>query len=293
MRFQYVFGEAFRNMRRNILVVLGAILAVFISLGLTYGTVVLGEVARLNTVRWTEEVRVIAFISDDFRGAAELQAQILEWDDVADVIYMSKAEALDEARDLLQGRPTVLELIEEDPSILPASLRVRPVDPDNYNAIEERLRGSPGLEEVLSAGEALDNIVALRDGLGFVFWVLAGALGIAAVALVANTIHMAIYARREEIEIMRLVGASAWYIRVPFLVEGVIEGLVGGTVAVGVIYGVHQLAVDRLEGLPEWINIAVSRDFFFQWGAIMLGFGLLVGLIGSGLSLAVHRQLRA
>ena len=118
------------------------------------------------------------------------------------------------------------------------------------------------------------------------------ALGVAAVALIANTIHMAIYARREEIEIMRLVGASNWFVRVPFLLEGAIEGLVGAGLAVAFIVIAQQMALDRLTDLPEWINLAVENDFIMQRGALVLLFGVVAGLVGSGLSLAVHRYLR-
>jgi cell division transport system permease protein len=136
-------------------------------------------------------------------------------------------------------------------------------------------------------------MIALRDGLRVMFWLLALALGVAAVALIANTIHMAIYARREEIEIMRLVGASNWFVRTPFLIEGAAEGFIGGLLAVLFVVIAQQLAVDRLQDLPQWINVAVPDSFLLQQGALVLLFGMLAGLIGSGLSLTVHRYLRA
>jgi cell division transport system permease protein len=125
------------------------------------------------------------------------------------------------------------------------------------------------------------------------FWVLSAALGVAAIALIANTIHMAIYARREEIEIMRLVGASNWFVRTPFLIEGALEGLIGGALAVAFIVVAQQLAVDRLADLPDWINLAIQNDFLIKQGALVLLFGVAAGLIGSSLSLAVHRTLRS
>ena len=135
-------------------------------------------------------------------------------------------------------------------------------------------------------------MIAARDGLRIIFWVLAVALGVAAVALIANTIHMAIYARREEIEIMRLVGASNWFIRVPFLLEGAIEGLVGGALAVAFIVIALQMAIDNLTELPQWITLAFDNEFLIQRGALVLLFGALAGFVGSSLSLAVHRYLR-
>ncbi len=292
MSLQYVFLEAFNNIRRNALVVLGAILAVFISLLLMFGTLIFGEIARVNTLRWSEDVRVIVFLRDEFRAVEELRATVANWDEVSEVFYVSKNEAYEEALDLLSNNAAALRVIEEQPTVLPASLRVRPADLTDYNTIVQRLQGSPGVERIITAGPQVDALAGLRDGLRAVFVVLSVALGVAAVALIANTIHMAIYARREEIEIMRLVGASNWFVRIPFLLEGMIEGLIGGAAAFGVGFGVYRLAKDRLIDLPDFVNIHIDSAFFLRWGVLIVVFGVLVGAIGSSLSLAVHRHLR-
>ena len=292
-RISYVVREAFTNIGRNGLVVLGAVLAVFISLTLTFGTLVFGEVVRINTLQWAEDVRVIAFVRDDaLTSVPDLQAEMEGWEEVESVYFVSKADALDEARVLLSNQPATLRVIEDSPDIVPASLRIKPVNPDDYQTIVTRLQATPGLLRVQSAGQAIDAMISLRDGLQVMFWLLALALGVAAVALIANTIHMAIYARREEIEIMRLVGASNWFIRVPFLLEGAIEGFIGAGLAVGFVVVAQQLAVDRLTDLPDWINVAVQHDYLYSQGALVLLFGVLAGLIGSGLSLTVHKYLR-
>jgi cell division transport system permease protein len=292
-RISYVVREAFTNIGRNGLVVLGAVLAVFISLTLTFGTLVFGEVVRINTLQWAEDVRVIAFVRDDaLTSVPDLQAEMEGWEEVESVYFISKADALDEARVLLSNQPATLRVIEDSPDIVPASLRIKPVNPDDYQTIVTRLQATPGLLRVQSAGQAIDAMISLRDGLQVMFWLLALALGVAAVALIANTIHMAIYARREEIEIMRLVGASNWFIRVPFLLEGAIEGFIGAGLAVAFVVVAQQLAVDRLTDLPDWINVAVQPDYLYSQGVLVLLFGVLAGLIGSGLSLTVHKYLR-
>jgi cell division transport system permease protein len=293
-QISYVFKEAFTNLGRNSLVVLGAILAVFISLTLTFGTLVFGEVVRVNTLQWAEDVRVIAFLQDDLgpEATTELQAEVASWPQVQDVFYVSKQDAFDEALVLFSNDEAMLRVLEENPDLLPASLRVQPVDPEDYDLIVTRLESTPGVQKVESAGDAIDAMIALRDGLRIMFWLLALALGVAAVALIANTINMAIYARREEIEIMRLVGASNWFVRTPFLIEGALEGLIGGALAVTFIVVAQQLAVDRLSELPDWINLAIQNDFLLRQGALVLLFGVAAGLIGSSVSIAVHRTLR-
>ncbi|KAA3640203.1 MAG: hypothetical protein DWP92_03455 [Armatimonadetes bacterium] len=294
-RVSYMFKEAISNLSRNALVVLGAILAVFISLTLTFGTLVFGEVVRVNTLRWAEDVRVIAFLQDDMtvEATAQLQAEVASWPQVEDVFYVSKADAYEEALILFANNDAMLSVLEQNPDLLPTSLRVQPADPDDYDIIVALLKTTPGVQKVQSADAAIDAMIALRDGLQLMFWILAVALGAAAIALIANTIHMAIYARREEIEIMRLVGASNWFVRTPFLIEGALEGFFGGALAVAFVVTAQQLAVDRLQDLPDWINLAIDNNFLVRQGALVLLFGIAAGLIGSSLSLAVHRTLRS
>lgn len=291
-RLQYVFGEALRNMGRNALVVLGAVLAVFVSLFLVYATLMFGEVAGTNAAQWSNDVRVEAFLSDDFRGVDRLQAEIAGWSDVEDVIFVSKPEAVENAREIFADNQAILDLIEEDPSFIPASLRIRPTDLQDYDGIASRLEATPGVLQVISAGDAVNQLISLRDGLQVFSWALAVALGAAAIALIANTIHMAIYARREEIEIMKLVGASNWYVRVPFLLEGMLEGLIGALIAVAVGLGAYRLGFDQLQGLLPLIDLTVSTDFLLQRSLIIVLFGVVVGAVGSAISLAVHRYIR-
>ena len=292
MRILYVFGEAINNIRRNGLVVLGAVLAVFISLFLTFGTLIVGEIARLNTVQWSDDVRVIAFLRDDFRNSQELQDEVAAWDEVDEVFFVSKPEAYEEALEMFADDPATLRVFEQNPQIAPASIRVRPLDLDQYEVIEQRLRNSAGVDRVVSAGAAVDQIAAIRDAFSVFFWVLAATLGIAAVVLIANTIHMAIYARREELEIMKLVGAGSWYVRTPFWLEGMIEGLIGAALAIAVAFGLYELALDNLQGGIPFVDIEVGSEFLQRWSVIFLGVGLAVGFFGSSISLAVHRYIR-
>lgn len=291
-RLQYVFSEALRNMGRNALVVLGAVLAVFVSLFLVFGTLMFGEIASSNAAQWSDDVRVEAFLSNELRNVERLQSQIAEWSDVAEVAFVSKAEAVENAKRIFKDNQQVLDLIAEDPSFIPASLRIRPLDLQDYDGIASRLEATPGVDEVISAGDAVNQLISLRDGLQVFSWALAVALGAAAIALIANTIHMAVYARREEIEIMKLVGASNWYVRVPFLFEGMLEGLIGGLLAVAVGLGAYRLGFDQIQGLVPLIDLTVSPDFLLQRAVIIVLFGVVVGAVGSTISLSVHRYIR-
>lgn len=289
MRLRFLVTEAFVNIRRNLLMVLGAVLAVFVTISLTFGALVVRELVRVNTVFWEGDVRVIAFVNDDLSPAG-IDALIREaegWDDVGGVRFVSKAEAYEEALELFADQEFNRRTIEENPSILPASMRITPDPPDEYRAIEDRLRATPGVIRVASPGAGLDRLVATRDFLTVITLVIAIGLAVSALVLIANTIRLAIYARREEVAIMKLVGASNWFVRVPFLLEGMIEGLVGGALAFGLVvaawnYGVQSFAGD----LPDLIRLDVSSGFFTQWGVILVVLGTLVGIMGSGIALS-------
>ncbi len=115
-------------------------------------------------------------------------------------------------------------------------------------------------------------------------------LGTAAIVLIANTIRMAIYARREEIGIMKLVGAGNWFVRIPFLLEGMIEGLVGALLAVGVMFGLYRMSLDWQDQLPSWVDPQVPLEFLVRWSVLTLIGGIVVGVVGSGI--ALRRFLR-
>ncbi|MDH3470351.1 MAG: ABC transporter permease [Acidimicrobiia bacterium] len=293
MRLRFLLSEAVANLRRNALVVIGAILAVAVSIALTFGAVLVAEVVRINTVRWEEGVRVIGWVNDQLspQGVNALVAEVSGWEGVDSVTYVSKTEAYDEALRMFREGSVTRETIEEDPNLLPASIRINPNDSQEYRVIEDRLRATPGIEEVSSPSGALEVMFTLKNFVTQGSLILALVLALSAVVLIANTIRLAIYARREEVSIMKLVGASNWFVRVPFLLEGMVEGLLGGALAVGALAGGYQTFVaGREDALPDLFRLDVGGDFLWQWGLTLMALGVFVGVVGSGV--ALRRFLR-
>jgi cell division transport system permease protein len=127
VRFQYLIEQAMTNLRRNVLVVFAAVVAVLVMLTLVFGTIVLRWSIDQDIGRWDDNVRVIAFLSDDL-GIADIdaiQAEVQQWDEVAAVIYFSKAEALIEFRELFADQQSLIQVVEEDPSVA-RLLRIAP-----------------------------------------------------------------------------------------------------------------------------------------------------------------------
>jgi cell division transport system permease protein len=293
-RLSFLIREALISLRRNVLVVAGAVVAVFISLTLAFGALIVNELLRVNTLAWQGGVHIVTFLwdegSDGVPAGAHLAllAEVRSWPEVKDAKYWDKAQAWVEYQEIFASRPDYLEGI--DPSVLPASIRIELNDINTYRDVLYRLAGQSQIVRSTSTyGEQLEQIAGLTRvarvfGLG-----LALVLGASAVVLIANTIQMAIYSRRDEISIMKLVGASNWYVRVPFILEGLIEGLVGAVGAVTAVWVVSR-SLRTLGDTIRLFNFAIADRFFLRWGIVFLLFGAAAGVLGSMLGLS--RYLR-
>ncbi len=292
-RIAFLMREALVNLRRNALVVTGAVLAVFISLSLAFGALVLNQLLAINTLAWQQGTHVVTFLKDvdegglSLDGQLQLLAEVESWEEVKSVRYVDKAAAYEEFKVLFADRPDFVESI--NPTILPASLRVELVDIDLYRDVQFRLQANPAVKDVRSFGEGIEMLSNLSRVLNLLGIGLALVLGSAAVIMIANTIRMAIYARRDEVSIMKLVGASNWFIRVPFLLEGLIEGVLGAGLAVLTIW----IASQNLQGVGDSIQLVqftIPTEFFLRWGVLFVLFGAAAGVFGSLIGLS--RYLR-
>lgn len=290
-RILFLLKEAMISLRRNVLIVAGAILAVFISLTLALGALVVNEILRINTLAWQEGVHVIAFLNDEEQAGvpigahSELLTEIQAWEETLDAHYFDKTMAWEEYQELFAGQE---ELLDIDPTILPASIRIELNDIELHSSVRFRLEQRTGtVRQVATAAESIEQLQSLSNVLNVLGLGMAIVLGVAAVVLIANTIRLAIYARRDEVSIMKLVGASNWFIRVPFLLEGMIEGLVGAALAVFTVWlGTNNLA--QAGEAFALFRLDVSQDFFFRWGLLFLIFGAAAGVIGSMLGLSKY-----
>lgn len=292
-KISYLLREAMINMGRNALVVVGAILAVFVSLTLAFSALVLNEVVKANTLQWQDGVHVIVWLKDEVRDGVTFEAQtglldqVNGWEEVETASFVGKAEAYQEFQEMFASNPAMLENV--NPAILPASIRIKLNNIEEYRSIQLRLIDQPVVKEVTSPGESIEQLADLSNVLNMIGVVLAVVQGGSAIVLISNTIRMAIYARREEIAIMKLVGASNWFIRVPFVLEGMLQGFVGALFAVIMVF----FARSRLESVDDTIGLfdfTVADSFFWRWTILFLLFGALAGFLGS--ALGVRRYLR-
>ena len=279
-KFSYVLKNTLLNMRRTPLLVFATIIAVLVSSFLVFTTLSARSIVENNTIRWQNGVHVVVFLDDRVTTTAhkQLEESLESYPEVRTVDYFSKLEAEEEFKVLFKDQPELLA--EVDYEILPSSLRINLNDPSDYTLIIERLDGNPAVKEIRSSGEAIERLLSLTDTLVISASAFALLIGFAAFILIINTLRIAAFSKKKEIRIMRLVGASSTYIRLPFIFEAVIESLIGTSIAVG--FGWALIEYSKNSVVAESIfDITISDDYLIFLTLSLLMFSLIFGLFAS------------
>ena len=279
-KFSYVLKNTLLNMRRTPLLVFATIIAVLVSSFLVFTTLSARSIVENNTIRWQNGIHVVVFLDDRVTTTAhkQLQESLESYPEVRTVDYFSKLEAQEEFKALFKDQPELLA--EVDYEILPSSLRINLNDPSNYKLIIERLDGNPSVKEIRTSGEAIERLLSLTDTLVISASAFAILIGFAAFILIINTLRLAAYAKKKEIKIMRLIGASSTYIRLPFIFEAVIESLIGTSIAVGFGWAVIEYSKNSVVA-ESIFDITISDDYLIFLTLSLLMFSLVFGLFAS------------
>ena len=279
-KISYVLKNTLLNMRRTPLLVFATIIAVLVSSFLVFTTLSARSVVQNNTLRWQNGIHVVVFLDDRVTTTAhkQLQTSLEDYPEVRTVDYFSKLEAEEEFKVLFKDQPELLA--EVDYEILPASLRINLNDPSDYKLIIERLDGNPAVKEIRTSGEAIERLLSLTDTLVISASAFALLIGFAAFILIINTLRLAAYSKKKEIKIMRLIGASSTYIRLPFIFEAVVESLIGTSIAVG--FGWALIEYSKSSVVADSIfDINISDDYLIFLTLSLLMFSLIFGLFAS------------
>jgi cell division transport system permease protein len=246
--------------------------------------------------RFGENIQVTAYLAEGVSASerAELARRVATAEGVARVDVVSEQQALERFQRSVGSHLSLLDGLEENP--LPASLEIVLVaarrTPEGVRRVAESIDGLPGIDEVVFGQEWLEGYERALDLVRGVALGLGAVLALAAVMIVSNTIRLAVYARRDEIEILSLVGASRAFVRTPFLLEGLAQGALGALLALTALYALFRLVLPGLEsGLQLVLGFAAPRFLVPREAALVVGAGALLGLLGSALALA--RSARA
>jgi cell division transport system permease protein len=255
----YVVRETTANLTRNVTLTVASVLTVFVSLAIVGTTVLVRQGAENMTRQFEGGVEFIVYLDPQITEPQrdEVEGQLTGNPGVQRIEYIDRDATYAEFQRLFEGQETILRNVE--PESLPTSYRVVPVDTsvDSIQELVNLYRQTPNVFDVRAATDVIREMQGLttfvNNGLSVFAVVLIGASSL----LILNTIRTAMFARRREIEVMKLVGATNWFIRVPFMLEGLVQGLVGGGMAVGFVLLARRW-IDDLIGRAEGLSLLQS-----------------------------------
>jgi cell division transport system permease protein len=285
----FSISRAWQGFWRNLAMSLAATATMTLMLLLLAGFWIIqaGFLASLSYVE--DKVGVVADLNDDFRAAdlAEVQERLMAMPQIRSVEYISKEDALARYREqrAAQGQEDYTRYLPVNP--LPASLEVKLTRPDDYRMIAEVLNEEPIVAKVQNIEDTTERLVQLTNFLRTFGVLLLAVIGAIVLFIVINTIRLAVLGRAEEIEVMRLVGASDAFIRWPFVFEGAMVGLLGAAISMGVLLGaaepLSRFMVGFFSILP--INVgSISRDVTL----LVVGAGTGLGVVGAWVSVRTY-----
>lgn len=283
----YVARETGQNLGRNPTLTIASVVTVAIALSLLGVSFLVSRGVDGLSGKFQDDVDIIIFLQPDVTEdqIEALQRSLDDNPEVREATYVDREEAFAEAQDLFEDEPTMRELLR--PEDVPTSFRVKPTNPDSNSV--DALRGifanEAGVLNVESAQDAIKAIEALSEKLNLGVRAASGLSSLIAILLIYNTIRTAMFARRREIEVMKLVGATNWFIRVPFILEGMIQAVLGGLLAMVMLLGLNRIL---FQALADEQYLGFFTEFDFSMGTIigtslpLILAGALLGAVGSG-----------
>ncbi|SCH78100.1 Cell division protein FtsX [uncultured Collinsella sp.] len=297
----YSLREAFSHFFRNWTTSFGAVITIFLSLFII-GLFIVGSALVTSAIGTIEDtVTINVFISDDATDdeVQAFQEKLESWQNVQSVNFKSKEDALEEYRSMSSSADSTIAALDgENP--LPRSYEVVMEDSSQVEDMASRIKEDTDFQAMADNGDVDESVQYSQEMVGRLFQVT-GYIRIACIVLVAlltfiafifinNTIRLSITARRREIAIMRLVGASNGFIRGPFVTEGVLQALLGALLSIGVLELVRNFLMPRVMNMVSWWQFEIPLEVYLMtYGALIL-VGLVIGLFGS--AIAMRRYLK-
>ena len=295
----YFFKESLTGFTRNLSTTLGSIITIFLSL-LIIGLFLVGGVIVNNIVSSVEnEVSITAYVADDADQTKvdAVIATVKGMDNVASVGFTTKEQALENFQ--TSNNSDIIDSLDGT-NPLPASIDIELSDPQQVETVAQAIKDNADYQAIADEGDvegsvsygqqSIDRLFSMVNIIRYVGVALVALLIFIAFVFINNTIRLAILARRKEIAIMRLVGASNGFIRGPFLMEGALHAIIGGALAILCIELVRHFALPQVSNALVWLPVNVEVGTVLLIYAALLVAGLVIGLLGS--ALAMRRYLK-
>jgi cell division transport system permease protein len=288
MRAHFVLSEISVGLRRNLTMTFAVIVSVALSLALLGGSLLAREQVNSMKDYWYDRVEVSIFLCNEndaetdpqcSKGAAteqqrdEIEAELREFDIVDDVYYETAQEAYDHYQEQQRDNPIAAVVT---PDQMQDSFRVKLTDPTRYEVVSTAFAGREGVQDVVDQSDLLENLFNLLNGVNYAALGLFALMLIVALLLIVNTVRVSAFSRRRETGIMRLVGASSFYIQMPFILEAAIAGVLGAVLACGLLVSVKYFMINNFlaQEIPliqfvGWDAVIAVLPFVLAVGALM------------------------
>ncbi|MCW3814722.1 permease-like cell division protein FtsX [Micromonospora sp. DR5-3] len=274
MRMKYVLSEVLVGLWRNVTMTIAMIITLAVSLFMLGGSGLLYQKVGDMKDLYYENVEVSIFLKTDVNDQQiqDLGAKLKSDPLVKHVDYVNKEEAYKRFQEMFQDAPDLISAVKADS--LPPSYRVKLNNPEQYKAIYDEYKTAEGIDTIVDQSKLLDKVFNVLTGIQNFALALAVVMAVAALLLVANTIQVAAYSKRREVAVMKLVGASNWFIQAPFVLEAVVAGLIGSILGLVALLGLKVFtsggSMQAIEGLITPVS----------WTDILLMFPLMAGVGG-------------
>lgn len=284
----YALEQAMRAIRSNWVASVATITTMTLSLMILAGfsLVSLNLNQFLGTLQ--NELEVSAYLADGANPATLMQT-VRGWPEVGFATFIDKDSALNE---MVRNLPSLAQAAAAVENPLPDTIRMRLLDPSQTPVISQRLRQLPGVEGVEDGSDAVQTFLAINDALRVGGSILIVVLLSAALFAIVNSIRAAIASREDEIEVMKLVGATRGFIRAPFLIEGLLLGLISAVVTLALAIPGYQIIVSRLSENLTFFPLVRDNALLAQIALLLTALAVLVGLVGSAISVSQNLRER-
>lgn len=298
----YFFKESLQGFARNLSTALGSIVTIFLSL-LIIGVFFVAGAMLNNLMKSVEsEVTITAYVADDApeEDIQSVMSDISKLPDVAEVSFTTKEQALENFSNSMTSNPEIIEQLDGT-NPLPASIDVELTDPQSVQTVASSIESNADYVQISEDPEnpgdsikygqgTVERLFQLTNYVRYIGIALIVLLIFIALVFINNTIRLAILARRKEIAIMRLVGASNGFIRGPFLMEGALHALIGSILAIVVIQLLRMFALPQLENAIRFLDFSIPDTTYIMIYVGLAVAGIIIGLIGS--AIAMRRYLK-
>ncbi len=287
----YVARETWTNLRRNLLMTVAAVVTMSVALLVGGSALLWRQGVNKQTTQWRGGIELAIFMQPTATDT-QLQAVNAELDALPEVKKLSslnKAQAFEEMKQLFANQPEILQSLGVQDA--PPSFRVVPYKPEQVEDIGERFKDKPGVLEVVYAKKTIDILLKSTATKSNIARVLAVASLLAATLIILNTVRMAIFSRRREVAVMKLVGATNWFIRVPFMLEGMVQGLLGalGASIVMFIFKDQIMSLVNDAAISQFTSLYATTSETLITAFVLLLVGGFVG--GASSAVAVRSYL--